>query len=1209
MATTKEKKIKEQMLFDNAPVESDDYETEAQILDAQVKKQGVTNIGVVASYGAGKSSAITTYLKRYRKNCIFRPKHVQISLADFNKDENETLSETNNYSENAIERSILQQLLYSQKKYKLPKSSINRTNKSSLLLTFGFALLSVVFILSIITLSFELSGNSLFAKHFDNVALIETIASCTATVSLVIAVICLARFGVLKKVKYKDLEIAIDEKGNVPKDYSLFNNFVNEVLYFFECVNADLVIFEDLDRLENLKIFVKLRELNTIINNSPRKAKKVTFIYAVKDSMFKNEKQRAKFFEFILPVIPIMNPITTYDNVLKMHKIQTDKDESLKLSEQFLKDISFYVSDMRVLKNTFNDYVIMANKLAEKSDNKLSLKKENLFALALYKNLYPYDYSRLQQDEGLIPLCVDKDRLISLFKKAEVEKISELEDEKKKIGEEFLRDFKELKLLFKGQHYNYSYINCNSTIKNVDAIDTFKGISLLRHPANDGYAVQLQNLPDGETYYDREKIIKGKVNERTNEIDNEIRECKSKIEEIETKTFYLLLKDFGIEKYFSEDNLTRIKEAYKEIVANEYFNGQKKENLPSDNEDLRFNMQLNFIRMLIYKNYLDENYLEYTSNNKSDLSLNDREFIRNVKQGYVKTYNYKLDNVKAVITNLNEEDFLQPAVLIKDICLSLSDIQEIDDENDIKTNKFNNIMKLLATGSKLVVNAVVEFASVATKDDVFVFADYIAQFAPEFLEPLFLKDLSQSVKDIFVSAAIEYEKFEILNSKVLKTYMERHPHYLNLFEDLEIGEIYKAIKTLNLHFNFIDLSNGKDEIYNFVVNGDNYNLTVDNLKIILNIDESNNVDFEEKNYSFIQNSGNERLISKVNNNLALYLNEVYIKLPNSNESEKIFKSFILDKNLDNELKSKLIHHSKIKITTLKDVDELFYELILIENKCIASWENIFTVFKTGKFNDTLSEFVSLNNGNITGSFANQDKSLQTGIFNYLINLKFNDDVYENLAKSIDLSFPMSSAYAKNENCEQFVLNGCFAYNVADMAILSNTYNMFHYLICHQDKILSEMSRFFNGTKFDASYMEAILDDKKLTIDFKKEFVYVCGASIVNIDGIEAKLAGFINDNNCKITEGLLYKFIGVDIDETLKIGLLSIAVNQNVITNLSNFKSYFKSIADEYAELWEEAKRATIEDNYNTRTVANYMKEKNMVTYTARKGKLYLRCA
>lgn len=978
-------------------------------------------------------------------------------------------------------------------------------------------------------------------KYIENASLIETIASCTATVSLVIFFICLARFGILKKVKYKDLEIAIDDKGNIPKDYSLFNNFVNEVLYFFECVNVDLVIFEDLDRLENLKIFVKLRELNTIINNSPRKAKKVTFIYAVKDSMFKDETQRAKFFEFILPVIPVMNPVTTYDNICKMHKMQVDKNASLKLSEQFLKDISLYVSDMRVLKNTFNDYVIMANKLSENSDKRLPVKKENLFALALYKNLYPYDYSRLQKNEGLIPLCVDKEKLTKYYKSFIVNRIKELESEKKKIEDDYLKSFDDLKLMFKGQHIRYNAIS-KYGVQDVDAINSFEGITLLLHPAHNGYAVQLQNLPTGETYYEREKIIKGKTNGRIAEIDNEIRECKSKIEDIETKSFHSLLSNYGIENYFSEDNSLKIKKDYKAIIANEIFKGQKKENLPNDKQNINLDSQLGFIRMLIHKDYLDENYMEYTSNNKSELSLNDREFIKNVKQGYVKTYNYKLDNVKAVIVNLNEEDFLQPAVLIKDICLSLNEIQEIDNAGEVKTSKFKNIMGLLATGSKLVVNAVIEFLTVAGNDDKFIFADYIAQFAPELIKPLFSKNLSEADKDIFIASAITYEKFEILQSKVLKTYIEKHPAYLNLFEDLATGEICKAIEALNLHFDFIDISNGKDEIYEFVVNGDYYNLTVDNLKIVLDIDESKSNDFELRNYTFIHNSGNEKLINKVNNNLSVYLSDVYLKLPNSNETENIFKSFILNKKVDNEIKVKLIHHSKIKTETLKGVDEQFYESILIDNKCLALWENIFTVYNTRRYKDVLNDFISLNNGIITGSFANQDKNLQIEIFNYLINSNFEEDVYENLAKSIDVVFALTGVYAQNENCEQFVLNGCFAYNVGDMAKLSNTPCMFPYLICYQSKILVEMSRFFNGHTFTASYMNAILDDNKLSIDFKKEFVYVCGVALVNIETIETKLAKFIINNNCKITEVLLYKFTGAKIDESLKFGLLSIAV-------------------------------------------------------------------
>lgn len=897
MAFTSEKKINEQMLFDNAPVESDDYETEAQILNAQVNKTGVTNIGVVATYGAGKSSAINTYLKRYRKKGICQPKHVQISLADFNKDENDANSDNNNYSENAIERSILQQLFYSQRKYKLPKSSINRTNKSSFWLTAGCALLSMIFIISVIVLSFEISGNSLF--NLSNSSIVNSIASCVATISLVVTIICLARFGYLKRVKYKDLEIAIDEKGNVPKDYSLFNNFVNEVLYFFECINVDLVIFEDLDRLENLKIFVKLRELNTIINNSPRKANKVTFIYAVKDSMFKDENQRAKFFEFILPIIPVMNPVTTFDNIDKMHKQLVFLDSSLKLSEQFLKDISFYVSDMRVLKNTFNDYVIMANKLSENSDNKLVLKKENLFALALYKNLYPYDYSRLQKNEGLITLCIEKDKLIEYYKVDIVNRINQLESEKKRIDSEFLKDFEDLKLIFKGQHFSCNTLSMYG-IEYVDNINTFECINYLRHPAHTGYAVQVQNLPNGESYFEREKIIKDKTNERLAEIDNEIRECKSKIEEIEIKTFNSLLKDYGIEKYFSEENLAKIKADYKGLIANEFFKEQKKGNLLNDEKEKRLNLQLDFIRMLINKNYLDDNYLEYTSNNKSELSFTDREFIRNVKQGYVKTYNYKLENVNAVIINLNEEDFLQPAILIKDICLSLSKLEELDSKNT-NTYKFKNIMSLLATGSKLVIDAVKEFLNVSNSDEKIAFSEYIAKYSWELIEPLFLKDISKADKDIFINTLIRNNIYDILQKKTIKTYIEDHSKYLQLFSGVSIAEICKFIEILNLHFNLIDLSNGKDDIYKFIVDGGYYNLTVDNLKIIMDINESNELDFEEKNFSFIRDSGSENLIKKINSNLSDYLNNVYIKLSNNKEAEEAFKAFILNNSLDIEV--------------------------------------------------------------------------------------------------------------------------------------------------------------------------------------------------------------------------------------------------------------------------------------------------------------------
>ena len=155
------------VLLDNAPKESDDYAIEAEILDLQVKNAGVNNIAVVAPYGAGKSSAIKTYLNRYRRKGPCQPKHIQISLADFNKDEKcqyDKYADPNkeNEYEKAIEQSILQQLLYNQKKHRLPNSSIQRTNKSRPIFYIGAIALATIFLLSLIVLIFESVGRGIF---------------------------------------------------------------------------------------------------------------------------------------------------------------------------------------------------------------------------------------------------------------------------------------------------------------------------------------------------------------------------------------------------------------------------------------------------------------------------------------------------------------------------------------------------------------------------------------------------------------------------------------------------------------------------------------------------------------------------------------------------------------------------------------------------------------------------------------------------------------------------------------------------------------------------------------------------------------------------------------------------------------------------------------------------------------------------------------
>lgn len=111
-----------------------------------------------------------------------------------------------------------------------------------------------------------------------------------------------------------DWRVSIDKvdvlKGAIstrPAAPSLLNVYIDEIVYFFEQTQYNVVIFEDLDRHNDGAIFIKLREINQLINNSLPSDKPVRFIYAVRDNLFSTPESRTKFFDFVMPVIPVMD--------------------------------------------------------------------------------------------------------------------------------------------------------------------------------------------------------------------------------------------------------------------------------------------------------------------------------------------------------------------------------------------------------------------------------------------------------------------------------------------------------------------------------------------------------------------------------------------------------------------------------------------------------------------------------------------------------------------------------------------------------------------------------------------------------------------------------------------------------------------------------------------------------------------------------------
>ncbi|HAK0921121.1 TPA: hypothetical protein H1633_001609, partial [Listeria monocytogenes] len=106
--------------------------------------------------------------------------------------------------------------------------------------------------------------------------------------------------GIIKKLSVKGYDFEI-MAGN---DESYFDKFLNDVIYLFENAGVNIIVFEDIDRFNNGKIFGNLKEINTLVNNR-KKEGKLVFLYLLRDDIF-TSKDRTKFFDLIIPVVPVI---------------------------------------------------------------------------------------------------------------------------------------------------------------------------------------------------------------------------------------------------------------------------------------------------------------------------------------------------------------------------------------------------------------------------------------------------------------------------------------------------------------------------------------------------------------------------------------------------------------------------------------------------------------------------------------------------------------------------------------------------------------------------------------------------------------------------------------------------------------------------------------------------------------------------------------
>lgn len=370
-----------------------------QVLDSALKNENILNIALSAPYGAGKTTVISTFFN----TDTYLTKVIYVSLSKFESADkvSDVAGENKQKSEEKkrqkVEKIILQQLIYQESPDNLPESRILRIyNISDEKKNYG-KLHIFVFIAALFIIFLDRILSNSFARDLQYLYLLFKIIGMIAITIIATNFV----FNLFKSVK----NIKINKFGTVAgsiemtntKELSIFNQHLDEILYFFECTGFEFVIIEDLDRFGDPVIFNRLKTLNRTINNYPpikQKKGKITFIYAIKDDIFINDhRDRTKFFDLIIPIIPIIN---SYNSNEKFRRYLTMAFEHDGIDNGLINDLSDHIQDMRLLKNIVNEFIVHKNVLLR--NNRYD--KNELLAAIIYKNLDPTDYAEFHEDRG-----------------------------------------------------------------------------------------------------------------------------------------------------------------------------------------------------------------------------------------------------------------------------------------------------------------------------------------------------------------------------------------------------------------------------------------------------------------------------------------------------------------------------------------------------------------------------------------------------------------------------------------------------------------------------------------------------------------------------------------------------------------------------------------------------------------------------------------
>lgn len=1157
------------------------------------KEKDIKNIALTGPYGSGKSSILKTFQKKYKNNKEF--KFLNISLATFSDELENSEDADKDIPPNTeilrlIETSILQQIFYHEEEKNIPDSRFKKIRSYSQIelflqaLGYGIILLSGFILFNPASISYLTRGFTLDDTTLNRIHFLSILLFFSGLFYFLRKSVRIINSLSINKLQFQNAEIGIDENLNK----SVLNFHLDELLYFFKTVKYNIVIIEDLDRFKETQIFTKLREINLVLNES-KKTKNIgiVFIYAVRDEIF-SDKERTKFFDFIIPVIPTIN-FANSSAILITH----NKNNQFGLSDSFIEDISFVVDDMRLLNNICNEFSIYNRQLnpnnfirLEHNQNKFS---EKLFAIITYKNLFPNDFALLSASKGeMFNILNSKQKFISEKSNIVDLDIARLHTEIKKSEDLYFKDLKNYRLLYilksiekEPKFYKFAINNVEVSFDQLAEDENFE--YLINN--NLDYYFHTYNNYSSAKFTHKFSEIEAEVNSELSY--SQIK--KSLDDRISGRT--LAYKNEIKDLEYSKLNIRSMK--ISEIIQSI---GKFNYEFQSDQENFKILAEL-----MITNAYIGEDYLDYISLfHEGGISREDQLFSINVRNRNKLEYNFALNKIDKLIAKLKLTDFSSEYVLnfaLVDFLLR-------------NQSQYSSQIEALFIKLKDESTASITFikAYFTTSQILEKFIELLASFWPNiwnFLssDPSVMELDKKGYFKYILNYATAEDILKISSNSDLKNEILQDKYILNVISKED--KIREIVINLDLKFVELDFQNISESLLNFIYQNNFYELNPFMLKFFIkkygNFDQQ---DFDNSNYMAIQQSDCLVLIEYVEKHINFYIDFVYLKITtNIYENLEFLITLLNHETLNVKIKKQIIDKVETKIHVLGKIKDDNVSVALFQkNKSISSWSNIlyFHSRNEDRWDDIIS-YINIAENAKSLSLHKIPKEIEgKDIYSVLFKQVISENKIEN--ESFKLVLNCSPWWFDDIPIDQLSIEKVLLlirFNVLKPSeeVYVNVKEKFpHLLIDLLEKNEKEYWKIIDKFDLDSQDLSVILDGAQISLQ-NKEFLTntIQEDKILNDLNVLRKLLIILTEQSSFKISDTIKKSILLEktLDYVSRIKLF----NQNKLLNDGiGINLFLDSLPDEFPYIKEINKRAKIPNTNENRIFLDEMKNLDIIS-------------